>query len=106
MPPEDPLIINEAQLILAEKRTSLSTLRTGIAVMALPMTVLSFLIAASRYYQAGKVLSLLIPLVLLCLALSALGVYLVVRAVLKLRHADRVLAQLKSRHSLLQQFMG
>ncbi len=106
MASEDPLIINEAQLILAEKRTSLSTLRTGIAVMALPMTVLSFLIAASRYYHPGNVLSLLIPLVLLCLGLSGLGVYLVVRAVLKLRHADRVLAQLKSHHSILQQFIG
>ena len=105
MPSEDPLIINEAQLILAEKRTALSTLRTGIAVMALPMTVLSFLIAASHYYHAAKVLSLLIPLVALCVALSGLGVYLVVRAVLKLRHADQVLAQLKSHHSILQQFI-
>ncbi|MCA1988940.1 MAG: hypothetical protein LDL07_07325 [Desulfarculus sp.] len=106
MASEDPLIINEAQLILAEKRTSLSTLRTGIAVMALPMTVLSFLVAASRYYHPSKVLGLLIPLVVLCVALSGLGVYLVVRAVLKLRHADQVLAQLKSRHSLLREFIA
>jgi uncharacterized membrane protein YidH (DUF202 family) len=105
MAPEDPLIINEAQLILAEKRTSLATLRTGIAVMALPMTVLSFLIAASHYYQTAKVLGLLIPLVALCVLLSALGVYLVLRAVLKLRHADQTLARLKSSHSMLSQFI-
>ena len=40
----DAIVINEVQLILAEKRTSLASLRTGIAVFALPLTVLSFLI--------------------------------------------------------------
>jgi hypothetical protein len=30
-----PVIINEVQLILAEKRTSLATMRTGIAVCAI-----------------------------------------------------------------------
>ena len=33
----DALIINEAQLILAEKRTSMAAMRTGIAVFALPL---------------------------------------------------------------------
>ena len=48
----DGLIFNEVQLLLAEKRTLLSTLRTGIAVSIMPFTVVSFLIATSRYYDA------------------------------------------------------
>jgi uncharacterized membrane protein YkgB len=44
----DPIIINEAQLILAEKRTALAAMRTGIAVFALPLSVLSLLIVTSK----------------------------------------------------------
>ena len=44
-------IIGKAQLVLAEKRTSLATLRTGIAVFVLPLSVISFLIATSKHYD-------------------------------------------------------
>src|ERR1035438_9980806 len=86
---------NEVQLLLAEKRTSLSTLRTGIAVFVLPLSVLSILIATSKSYELHKVMLWLVPLMLLNLGLVplmllnlglvALGVYLVTRAVLKIR---------------------
>lgn len=48
----DPVIINEVQLLLAEKRTSLAVMRTGIAMLALPLSVISVLIATSKYYDA------------------------------------------------------
>jgi hypothetical protein len=41
----DSVILNEIQLLFSEKRTSLSTLRTGIAIFAFPLSVLSVLIA-------------------------------------------------------------
>jgi hypothetical protein len=38
-PPKiDNLIFGEIQLLLAEKRTALASLRTGIAVFALPLS--------------------------------------------------------------------
>jgi hypothetical protein len=37
----ETVIINEVQLLLSEKRTSLAAMRTGIAVFALPLTVMS-----------------------------------------------------------------
>jgi hypothetical protein len=43
------IIINEVQLLLAEKRTSLSSMRNGITVFVLPLSVLSILIATSKY---------------------------------------------------------
>ncbi|MGA8239636.1 MAG: hypothetical protein WB818_03615, partial [Desulfobacterales bacterium] len=52
----DPIIINEAQLILAEKRTSLAALRTGITVFALPLSVLSLLIVTSKFYDVVHVI--------------------------------------------------
>lgn len=102
----DRLIINEAQLVLAEKRTSLAALRTGIAVMALPMTVISVLIVASHYYQLTEgVLFLLIPLLIACTGLGALGVYLVLRSVLRLRHEEAMLAQLKRQNPIIAELM-
>lgn len=105
MPETDPLIINEAQLILAEKRTSLASLRTGIAVMALPMTLVSFLIAASQFYHAAEVLGLLVPLMLACLGLFCLGAYLALRAMLKLHREERLLGQLKRQSPIIAKFL-
>ena len=48
------LAINQAQLVLADKRTHLAALRTGIAVLALPMGVVSFLIAVSAHFSVTK----------------------------------------------------
>jgi hypothetical protein len=55
LPMPDNVIFGEIQVLLAEKRTALASLRTGIAVFALPLSVLSALIATSRYYSLDKV---------------------------------------------------
>ena len=47
-PVKDSVVIAEVQLLLAEKRTSLSVLRTGITVLILPLSVMSFLIATEK----------------------------------------------------------
>jgi hypothetical protein len=101
----DAVALNEAQLVLAEKRTALSTLRTGIAVFALPLSVLSVLIATSKAYTPGEVLHWLIPLVVLNLGLVVLGVYLITIAVLRLRHYDRLLDELKRQHTRLAKLL-
>ena len=51
MKESETVILSEIQLVLAEKRTSLATMRTGITVFVLPLSVLSVLIATSRYYD-------------------------------------------------------
>ena len=53
--PLDMLVLQEMQLLLAEKRTTLSTLRTGIAIFAFPLSVLSVLIATSKSYEIHEV---------------------------------------------------
>src|SRR6266487_1961354 len=65
------ILLNELQLLLSEKRTSLSSLRTGIAIFAFALSVLSVLIATSRSYELRDVMPLLVPLVVLNLALTA-----------------------------------
>jgi uncharacterized membrane protein YidH (DUF202 family) len=89
--------IARAQLILAEKRTSLSVVRTAIAVMALPLSVVTALIAFSGYYDVAHNLPLLIPLLTVCFCLVVLGAYLLGRAILRLRHQDVLLHMLRDR---------
>lgn len=99
------IVINEVQLILAEKRTSLAAMRTGIAVFALPLSVLSVLVATSKHYDAAQVMHLFLPLLVICAALVVLGTYLIIRAVMKIHHQDRMILELKRKHSRIGEFI-
>jgi len=85
--------ISEIQLLLAEKRTSLALMRTGIAV--LPLSVLSLLIATSKYYKAVDVLSFLV----------ILGVYLISHCIRRFHHNDRVIHKIKSKYEEISEFV-
>jgi uncharacterized membrane protein YidH (DUF202 family) len=102
---QESLILNEVQLLLAEKRTSLATMRTGIAVLILPCSVMSLLIATSKYYDIVHVMPLFIPLLMLCSALIVLGSYLIIRSTIRLRRHDRHILELKRKHSKIAEFM-
>ena len=104
--PLEMLVMQELQLLLAEKRTALSTLRTGIAIFAFPLSVLSVLIATSKSYDLHEVLHWMIPLLLLNLALSALAVYLIVHALKRLRHYNRLIAEYKRQHDRLNKLLA
>ncbi|GAB4342750.1 MAG: hypothetical protein Kow0099_20540 [Candidatus Abyssubacteria bacterium] len=97
--------IARAQLILAEKRTSLAVVRTAVAVVALPLSVITALIAFSRYYDVAHNLPLIIPLVFMCLALFVFGAFMLVRALVRIRHQDRLLERLKQRDPELKEML-
>lgn len=101
----DNLVFGEIQLLLAEKRTALSALRAGLAVFALPLSVLSVLVATSKNYQPTHVLQFLIPLLLINLGLIGLGCYLVWNSIRRLHHYDRQIKELKRKHSVLRDFL-
>lgn len=101
----DAIAINEVQLVLAEKRTSLAVMRTGIAVLVLPLSVMSFLIATSKYYEAIRILHFLIPLGVLSFALIVFGFYLIIRSLVRMRHYDRLIYEIKSTHSVIGKFI-
>ena len=104
-PGVDAIVINEAQLILAEKRTSLSVMRTGIAVLALPLSVISVLIATSKYYSFHHVREMMIPLMVINIALVVLGSYLIIKAVIRIKHYDHLMHKLKESHSAIADFI-
>ena len=99
------IAINEAQLVLAEKRTSLAVMRTGIAVLALPLSVMSVLIATSKYYDVLHVLHFLIPLGIVNFALIVFGAYLIIRSIIRMRHYEQLINEIKSKHSVIGKFI-
>jgi uncharacterized membrane protein YkgB len=101
----DVIMINEVQLILAEKRTSLAAMRTGIAVFALPLSVLSVLIATSKYYEMVQVIHWLIPVLAISGAMVLLGSYLIIRSIIRIHRHDRLILKLKQKHSRIAEFI-
>ena len=106
-PPEGPqsLVFNEVQLILAEKRTALSALRTGIAVIVLPLSVLSVLVATSKFYEIPQVMHFLVPMLIMCTLLILLGFYLIIHSILRIHHHDYLVRKIKQKHSAIAAFM-
>jgi uncharacterized membrane protein YidH (DUF202 family) len=105
LPKLDNVILGEIQVLLAEKRTALAALRTGIAVFALPLSVLSALIATSRYYSMEKVMPLLVPLLLLNLGLVVLGSWLVFRSIHRIHHYEHRIRELSEKYRSIAQFI-
>src|SRR5207237_1540260 len=99
------LIFGEIQVLLAEKRTALSSLRTGIAIFALPLSVLSVLIATSRYYSFEKVMPLLVPLLLLNLGLVVLGSWLIYISIHRIRYYEQRIRDLSQQYPSLHDFL-
>jgi len=96
--------ISRIQLVLAEKRTTLAVLRTGIGVFTLPLSVITVLVATSRFYDFLGTFHLLVPLLVLCGGLIILAVYLVHRSVIRIRSQDALIAKIKQEDSGLTEF--
>ena len=105
LPKLDNLIFGEIQVLLAEKRTALASLRTGIAVFALPLSVLSVLIATSRYYNVGTVMPLLVPLLLLNFGLVVLGSWLIYRSIHRIHHFEHRIRELSQKYRSIAEFI-
>ena len=66
---------------------------------------MSVLIATSKLYNVLNVLHFLIPIGILNLALIVFGAYLVIRAVIRMRHYDRMIHEIKRKHSVIAEFI-
>jgi uncharacterized membrane protein YidH (DUF202 family) len=105
-PADETLLVAEAQLLLAEKRTSLSTIRTGIATAALPLSIVSILIATSRLYDPTSMTHLLVPLLVACVALFGFGCYLMLHAMLRIHRYERQLQALRTKNRRVAELLA
>ena len=93
--PNEPTNIGRIQMILAEKRTSLAVLRSGFALMSVPMSLAAFLIATSKYYDILTNLYLAIPLFTLNTIMVILGAALIQRSWKRILREDKMVADIK-----------
>ena len=98
---DESVSIPRIQLILAEKRTTLAVMRTGIGVFTLPLSVVTVLVATSRYYNFLETYHFLVPLLVLCTGLVVLAVYLIHRSVLRIWKQDAIIKMIKEKDSAL-----
>ena len=101
----DILSINQVQLLLAEKRTALAIMRTGIAVFALPLSIFSALIATSKWYEAVDVGPLLALVSLMNISLIIFSVYLITRSLRRMHQYDRMIADIKYNNQSLRKLI-
>ena len=99
------LLMSEIQLLLAEKRTSLATLRTGITVFVLPLSVLTILVSTSKFYNVFEVPFFLIPLIGICIFLITLGIYLIMRAIKNIKQFDDIITGIKKKDKIIERLI-
>ena len=80
-------------------------MRTGIAVFVLPLSVLSIMVATSKYYDFMRVVHFIVPLLLICVALLVLGSYLVIKSMVRMHRYDKLILNIKKKHSSIADFL-
>lgn len=99
------LSINQVQLLLAEQRTAQAVMRTGIAILALPLSIFSLLIATSKMYEIAHVWLLLSFVSVLNLGLIVFAIYLIVRSLIQMHRCDEKILLVKAQHKELQKLI-
>ena len=99
------VLIEAIQLLLEEKQTSLSVLRTGIFILLAQLVFICVLIATSRFYATLEVVHMLVPFYLVNIVLLSLAGYLIVHSLFRIRHYDSTILRLKRKHGRLSDFM-
>lgn len=107
LPPtgDDAEVESVIQLILAEKRTSLAVLRTGVTVGLLPLSVTTVLVTLSRFYDWFANLHFLAPMYVLLTFLTVVSAYLIGRALLRIRKQDQLIETLRREYPRVAPFI-
>lgn len=98
-------IYNEVQLILSEKRTLLSFLRTGIAILVLPLSSVSFLLAFSKNYNLFDSIFLAVMLIVIIVFLTLLAIYMIIKSLIKLHYVDERLKKLSEKDKTISKII-
>ena len=97
----DNIIVEEILLLLQEKRTALRMVRIGISAIIAQITILSFLIATSKYYEWMEVMHLWIPFALLNLVVLGIAGYFIFGSLIHIHRLDRQIHRYKKSHGVI-----
>jgi hypothetical protein len=90
------LIIEELKFLLAEIRTSMAGLRTGLMLFILPLLSVSTIIITSKHHNLMSVIRHPIA-ILLCSAMVLAGGCLVIKAFFQIRSYHRQIAKIEEK---------
>ena len=102
---QDNLIADEILLFLQEKRTILITIRIALGTIMVQVSLLSFLIATSQFYQWIEVMHLLVPFVVLNVIVLGIAGYFLIGSLIQLHRLERQIVRYKKRHSRIAECM-
>jgi hypothetical protein len=102
---EDAKLGAVVQLLLAEKRTSLAVLRTGVTVGLVPLSITTVLVTVSRFYSWIDNLHFLVPMYAVMTVLALVSVYLVIRSLRRIAQQDRAIDDLRRDNPGLGRFI-
>jgi hypothetical protein len=94
------------QLLLAEKRTSLAVMRTGVSMGLVPLSITTLLVTLSRFYDWLANLHFLVPMYAVLTCLTVLSLYLVGRSVRRIHTIDGQIETLRRSHPALARWMA
>jgi hypothetical protein len=104
--PAEALTTAKIQVLLAEKRTSLASLRTGVSLTLFPLSVWTALIATSGHWNVMRVLPFLLPLLAFLIAFLALGVHIIARSLKHIAHVNALVTTLSREEGFLHEDVG
>lgn len=91
----ETLLLSEIQVLLSEKRTFYAILRTGLAVVALPLSIIGFLIVSKEYHNLFDKFWLGAIVVGFLLFVSLAGLFLVIKSGKKLKVIDGMIRDIE-----------
>jgi predicted transporter len=94
------LIIEELKLLLAEIRTSMASLRTGLMLFVLPLLVVSTIIVTSKHHNLMSVIRHPVAIALSS-AMVLSGAYLVIKAFLQIRVYNHQIAKIQEKYGAM-----
>ena len=103
--PKNQFDVGVIQVVLAEKRTSLAVLRTGIAVAVVPLSITTVLVTLSRFYDWLENLHFLVPMYTVLTVMMILSFYLMGRSIFRIRDYDRMLRMVRRDNPALAKYL-
>lgn len=103
--PSEQLLLNEVQVLLAEKRTYYSLMRSALAIFTLPLTVVLFLISTAPVHGLFDKPWLSVTIMAMLLVISFTGITQVIRASEKIKKLHRMIEIIKTQNKRIAEIV-
>lgn len=101
----EQLLLNEIQLLLAEKRTYFALLRTGMAIFTMPLTIVAVLAGTSEYHAVFKSFWIGFITISFLLAISLVGLSLFYGAEKKIKRLDHMIRLIEKENKRIAEIL-